>query len=360
MRWLLVISLVALSSCSNRTTAPIVPAALTIGTNQTVFVGTTRKQETDGIFGINRSDTLQLLELEISIPPERALGSISDGFDKPNPQKDFVIASQKSFAGSQDFQTALRRDSNDKREVTVFVHGYNYSFSDSSFRIAQLSHDLELPSTLVSYSWPSRGHVLGYEYDSDSALFARDGLQELLESVKASGTESIVLVAHSMGGNVAMETLRQLEIKSPGWSSRNLTGVVLISPDINVDVFLSQTKSFKKLPEPFIVFKSRADKALLLSARLRWEDERLGSVNDITEFAHLPIDFIDVTAFADDNSGNHFTAGSSPALIALLKSAGKLDRDFLRGETNAGAVLPGRKRILRNATQIVLSPAGDR
>ncbi|WP_390911658.1 alpha/beta fold hydrolase [Pseudosulfitobacter sp. SM2401] len=360
MRWFIIGALIIAGGCSNRTDAPVLPRALNIGDNQTVFVGTTRKLDETGVYGIGRSRDLQLLELEISIPPKRTLGSISDGFDKPNPTKDFVIAAQNRFAKPRDFQTALRQSYDAQREVTVFVHGYNYSFSDSSFRLAQLAHDLELPSTMVSYSWPSRGHVLGYEYDSDSALFARDGLQELLQTVKASGASSIVLVAHSMGGNLAMETLRQMEIKEPGWSAENLSSVVLISPDINVDVFLSQARAFKKLPEPFIVFKSRADKALKFSARLRWEEARLGSVEDISEFAHLPIEFVDVTAFTDAGGGNHFTAGSSPALIALLKSAGRLDRQFLSGETGSAGLLPGRKRVLRNATQIIVSPGSDR
>ena len=360
MRRFILAAFVVLAGCSDRTHAPIVPAALTIGTNKTVFVGTTRKRDPNGTFGIHRSNVLQLLELEISIPPKRDLGTISDGFEKPNPIKDFAIGSQKSFAKPTDFQAALRRKSDVLNEVTVFVHGYNYSFSDSAFRIAQLAHDLELPSTMVSYAWPSRGNVLGYEYDADSALFARDGLQDLLENIKASGTESIVLVAHSMGGNVAMETLRQLEIKEPGWSSRNISGVVLISPDINVDLFLAQTTSFKKLPEPFVVFKSPADKALLISARLRWEDERLGSVSDTSKFRHLPIDFVDVTEFTTASGSNHFTAGSSPALIALLKSAGELDRDFLKGEAGSAGLLPGRKRVLRNAAQIIIASAGER
>jgi esterase/lipase superfamily enzyme len=359
MRWFMMIALGVTVGCSDRTDAPIVPAALNIGTNETVFVGTTRQQEPDGTFGISRSADLQLLKLQISIPPERDLGTISDGYDKPNPIKDFVIAEQKPFATSSAFQSAVRAEAGSAGEVTVFVHGFNYSFSDSSFRIAQLAHDLNVPGALVSYAWPSRGHVLGYEYDSDSALFARDGLQELLENVMASGASRIVLVAHSMGAAVAMETLRQLEFKSPGWSERNLSGVVLISPDMNADVFLSQTRAFKKLPQPFVVFKSQADIALRLSAKLRWEDERLGSVTDITEFAHLPIKFIDVTAFTDAGGGNHFVAGSSPALIAILKSASELGPEFLSGDSGVGGVLPGRRRVLRNASQVIVAPYSD-
>jgi hypothetical protein len=67
MRWLLIFMTFSLVACSNRTAAPILPSALSIGTNRTVFVGTTRVEEIDGTFGIRRSPHLQLLELDISI-----------------------------------------------------------------------------------------------------------------------------------------------------------------------------------------------------------------------------------------------------------------------------------------------------
>jgi esterase/lipase superfamily enzyme len=364
MRWLLIFMTFSLVACSNRTAAPIVPSALSIGTNRTVFVGTTRIEESDGTFGVRRSSQLQLLELDVSIPPNRNVGTISDGQDKPNPQKDFVIAGRKDFGSAASFQQRLRRQFSSspsaKREVTVFVHGYNNSFSDAAFRIAQLSEDLDLPGAAVTYAWPSRGHPLGYEYDSDSALFARDGLQKLLETIHKSGAERIVVVAHSLGSRLLMESMRQIEISKPGWTARNLSGVILFSPDVNADVFRSQTNAFQKLPQPFVVFTSHTDKFLRLSAKIRWEDERLGNLSDVAEFDDLPIDFVDVSAFTDGEAGNHFVVGSSPALISLLKSADRLDESFLAGNTSSIFGLPGRRRILRNATQLVVFSSENR
>ena len=364
MRWLLIFMTFSLVACSNRTAAPILPSALSIGTNRTVFVGTTRVKEIDGTFGIRRSPHLQLLELDISIPPNRDAGTISDGQDKPNPQKDFVIAAREDFGSLASFQQRLRqlflRSASAKREVTVFVHGYNNSFADAAFRIAQLSEDLNLPGAAVTYAWPSRGHPLGYEYDSDSALFARDGLQKLLEAVHNSGANHIVVVAHSMGSHLLMESMRQIELSKPGWTSQNLSGVILFSPDVNADVFRSQTSVFKKLPEPFVIFSSQSDRFLQLSAGLRWEKERLGSLKDVSKFADLPIDFVDVSAFTDGVNGNHFIAGNSASLLALLKSAARLDESFVAGNTSSAIGLPGRRRILRNATELVVVPSGGR
>lgn len=364
MRWLLIFVTFSLVACSNRTAAPIVPSALSIGTNRTVFVGTTRIEEEDGTFGIRRSSQLQLLELDVSIPPNRDAGTISDGQDKPNPQKDFVIAARKDFGSPASFQQHLReqfaRNPTAKREVTVFVHGYNNSFADAAFRIAQLSEDLDLPGAAVAYAWPSRGHPLGYEYDNDSTLFARDGLQKLLETIHNSGTERVVVVAHSLGSRLLMESMRQIELSKPGWTSRHLAGVILFSPDLNADVFRSQTDAFQKLPQPFVIFTSQSDKFLRLSAKIRWEEERLGSLSDVSEFDDLPIDFVDVSAFTDGEIGNHFVVGSSPTLISLLKSADRLDESFLAGNTSSAFGLPGRRRILRNATQLIVITAENR
>lgn len=364
MRWFLIFLSLSLAACSNRTAAPIVPDALSVGSNRTIFVGTTRTEEDDGTFGIRRAENLQLLELDISIPPQREVGTISDGQKKPNPKIDFTISARRDLNDTASFQQRLGRLIKNKptseQEVTVFVHGYNNSFADAAFRTAQLSEDLDLPGTAVAYAWPSRGHFLGYEYDNDSALFARDGLQQLLESIHDSGAKRIVVVAHSLGSSLTMEALRQIELSKPGWTSRNISGVILFSPDVNADLFRSQTNAFQQLPQPFVIFSSQSDKFLKISSRLRWEDQRLGNLQDISEFDDLPISFIDVSAFTDGQAGNHFIGGNSPTLLSILRSADRLDDNFLSGKSNAAAGFPGRRRIIRNATQIILIPGGDR
>ena len=359
MRWLMVISMVLLVACNDRTAAPIVPEALGIGTNRTVFIGTTRAINDNGEFGIGRSPSLSLLESRVSIPPDRDIGTVSDGFDNPRPERDFTLAALTRHSSMQSFAAALRRESDrrseGRREVTVFVHGFNSSFADAAFRMAQLGHDLEVPGALVSYSWPSRANPLGYEYDQDSVLVARDGLADLLRAVAAAGNPDIVLVAHSMGSYLVMETLRQLEIAEPGWSERSLRGVVLISPDLNVDVFRSQMARFQTVPDPFIVVVSRNDIILRLSARLRGEPSQLGNISKTEDISDLPITVLDVSAFTDRRSGNHFVAGGSPALIQILRRSGEIDQEFLRGRTGATLVIPGQRRILTRNMQTGVS-----
>ncbi|WP_193743502.1 alpha/beta fold hydrolase [Tateyamaria sp. ANG-S1] len=327
----------------------MIPAALDIGTNRDVFIGTTRGINDAGEYGIGRSASLNLLQATISLPPGRALGTVSDGQERPKLGRDFVMAGLDRFRSDQGFRAALEADirsqPTDQREVTLFVHGFNNSFSDSAFRLAQLAEDLEIPGTHVAYSWPSRGNPLGYEYDRDSALFARDGLADMLRLIRSAGQPDIILVAHSMGSALVMETLRQLEIADPGWTGRNISAVILLSPDINVDVFRSQFSRIKTAPDPFVVMVSRKDAILRVSSRLRGERSQLGNIQNADSVADLPITVVDVTAFTDRRSGNHFVAGGSPALIQLLRRSSDLDREFLRGRPGTVLTIPGARRV---------------
>ncbi len=366
MRWVTVVLALAVIGCSDRTAAPIVPDAMNFGLNKAVFIGTTRAVNEAGEFGIDRSTTLRLMEATVSIPPNRALGSVSDGFDKPKPERDFAIAELTQFETRTKFAQRLRREignsSNNGREVTIFVHGFNNSFSDSAFRMAQLATDLEIPGAHVSYSWPSRGNPLGYEYDRDSALFARDGLADLMQTIRAAGDPNMIVVAHSMGSALVMETFRQLEIEEPGWVGKHVRGVILMSPDINVDVFRSQFRRIRDVPDPFVVIVSRKDAVLRLSSRLRGQKTQLGNISNADEVTDLPITILDVTEFSDRKSGNHFVAGGSPALIQLLRRSSDLDREFLRGRTGSAIVIPGQRRVVTqtNRDTAVLISEGER
>ncbi|MEP4336445.1 MAG: alpha/beta fold hydrolase, partial [Roseobacter sp.] len=221
MRWAIVTLFLALGACSDRETSPVVPDALNFGLNLPVFIGTTRGINDQGNFGIERSASLRLLKATVSIPPNREVGTISYGQDSPKLDRDFAIAGLEEFKNKDGFTASLKTEISkrkvDQSEVVVFVHGFNNNFSDAAFRMAQLGHDLEIPGAHVSYAWPSRANPLGYGYDQDSSLFARDGLADLLKTVRAAGQPDVVIIAHSMGGSLLMETFRQLEIAQPGW-----------------------------------------------------------------------------------------------------------------------------------------------
>lgn len=358
---LVVVSLLSACTLSDRTSAPIVPQAAKVGTNQTVFFGTTRSKTPEGVYGIGRTGDVQLGQVDVSMPPGRTPGLITYGGDAPDPEIHFALAGRNEFGSSQAFQAALRHALDgyprSERSVSLYVHGFNTSFAEAMFRIAQLKVDLKIPGAAVAYAWPSRANPVGYEYDEDSAIYARDGLEQLLSDVKNSGASDIVLVAHSMGSFLLLETLRQIERGDPGWTGRHISGVVLISPDLDIDVFKSQMGALETIPEPFVIFTSQRDRALNLSAFLTGEPERLGNLSDVSQLSELPVTLINVTELSDPRGVNHFVAGSSPTLIAMVSQARTLDRNFMRGQTNRTArVFNAESRFARNATELVIRP----
>ena len=356
------ILIAGLSACTPRGSLVVDAAAADVGTVETVFIGTTRADdpETGSPFGIDRSAATRFARLDIVVPPVRKPGEIAWPHPgrRGDPQTEFLTAREQLYPGAPafraDLSAALGRERRGGREAVVFVHGFNNTFAEGAYRLAQIGHDLDLRGAYVHYSWPSRAHPLGYAYDRDSALFARDGLEDLLHEVRAAGAERILLIAHSMGSALTMETLRQIAIAGDRALLDRIAGVVLISPDIDVDVFRAQAARIGALPQPFYIFTSKKDRALALSARLTGQRDRLGTIADVAEIADLRVTLLDTTAFS--SGVGHFNAGNSPGLLAILGRLNEVDAAFARDRAGRTGLLPGAVLTVQNATQIVLSP----
>jgi esterase/lipase superfamily enzyme len=349
-------SLVLLLACSPRGAITYAPEAANVGRVTPVFIGTTRVLE-GGTFGPDRAEKMRFARYDIAIPPLRKTGEINwpSRLAKPNPKRHFLTTKEVLFPDEAGFRADLRRDlAKHGNEAVIFVHGYNNNFSEGLYRVAQFSHDLDLPGSVVHYAWPSAARPLGYVYDRDSALFARDGLEKLIDEVAAAGAQSILLVAHSMGSSLAMEAMRQTAIRGDQGAMNRLAGVILISPDIDVDVFRSQAKAIGNLPQPFLIFGSDRDKLLALSARLTGQSERLGSLSDVSRVADLNVTFLDISGFS--SGAGHFTLGDSPALIKLIDSIGQIESAFEDDRARRVGLISGAVLTVQNATQIILTP----
>lgn len=358
LRYLFVIaSICSLTACVDRSVTETVPDALRIGTPATVFAATTRAREADGTYGARRAEALRYLELTVSIPPAHTPGVLEFSYAKPNPNKQFVLAEVTEFSGPQDLKSRL----SGVEDVVIFVHGYNATQTETAFRAAQLSHDIGVPGTTLIYSWPSQARGTGYAYDLDSMLFARDGLEQTVRYLKSIGVKRVILIAHSMGGALSMEMMRQAELREPGWSKRNLEGVILISPDLDVDLFRSQMNSIKSPPDPFVVMVSKKDKVLNVSARLRGtaDSERLGNISSVDALAEYSINVIDTTAFNSDAGSSHFVAATSPALLAILSSVRRVSNTFGPDRPGIDVLAPQQVRNTDGATEIILTETGQ-
>jgi esterase/lipase superfamily enzyme len=360
-QFFLVMTLMILAGCGQRGYITVDPVSRNIGTIEPIFVGTTRAYDpATRSFGPRRTPVLSLARYDISIPPDRQPGQIKWPKEgrAPDPRTEFLTASDEIYTDPAGFRTdiakAMRDEDGDRKRALIFVHGFNNTFAEGLYRIAQLAHDLDLPRITVHYSWPSAGQALGYVHDRDSALYARDGFEMLFNQIVDAGAQEIIVVGHSMGAQLLVESLRQMDIRDPGLLRRYLRAVVLLSPDIDVEVFKSQAATFGDLPQPFLIFSSDRDRALRLSSFITGEPNRLGNLTDLEQVAELDVRVIDIAAFS--TGSGHFTIGDSPELINLLNNIANVQAAF--DDDNAGRVglLPGLVLTAQKATAIVVSP----
>jgi esterase/lipase superfamily enzyme len=197
---------------------------------------------------------------------------------------------------------------------------------------------------------------LGYVYDRDSVVFARDGLEDLIRETVAAGATRITLVAHSMGSFLSMEVLRDIALRD-GRVMPQIRGVVLISPDIDVEVFRMQAKDIGTLPQPFLIFGSDRDRVLRLSALITGQSGRLGSLDSVEQLSDLEVTYLDVGAFSQGSG--HFVPGTSPALIQLLGRIDDVDQAFGNDAAGRPGLLPGVILTARSATRVILAPVAE-
>jgi esterase/lipase superfamily enzyme len=352
---------VALSGCAGKPSAEVlVPANAPASTEKSVVVlaATTRERAKDSSFDFtsNRSGNINYQEYAISIPPNHLAGKIEWPSQTPgNAQTDFVVISNRrltksGFGKAIETQLASHRDLHGS--VSVFVHGYNTNHQEAVFRVAELKADLRSTAgTMVVFSWPSRASVTGYVADRESVTYSRDYLERVLNEIaRVPNVRSINLIAHSMGNWLAVETLRQAKFREGAPFLRKLGEVVLLAPDIDVDVFRTQLDAIGKLNHPIIVAVSKDDKALAASQRIAGDVPRVGNVlidNPRVEAAieHYGIDVVDLSQVSSsDYFGHSKFVEALPELQSIAASGGGAGNRTIGGAgvfvlTTAGKIL---------------------
>ncbi|TYR33577.1 alpha/beta hydrolase [Mesorhizobium microcysteis] len=81
---------------------------------------------------------------------------------------------------------AMNVDRIDGLDVGIFVHGYNYNFQQSLFRLAQMQADSGIDAVPILFAWQSEATITGYVSDRDSVTYSRDYLVELLAGLFGS------------------------------------------------------------------------------------------------------------------------------------------------------------------------------
>ena len=200
-------------------------------------------------------------------PSRRALG-------KPVRQRTFTPSGRRS--SEQDPSSAL-----------VFIHGYNVTFKDALFTIAQLKADTKYPGRVYLYSWPSAAGFFSYIADMDNAEQAEPFLQSFMRLLmRYADIDSIDIIVHSMGSQPTLRALSALrsvfETERQGESRQQnirIGQIMFAAPDVAMPVFDQKIRRIAPYADRVTVYASMTDAALLLSNLARGAG-RMGELTD--------------------------------------------------------------------------------
>ncbi len=282
-----------------------------------LFIASTRKGETGAAAQAASTDGTHYALDILTIPPGHRAGSIEEPmWGAANARDHIVVAGERELDGDE-FRAELASHLSGRigvnRDVLVFVHGFNTSFEEARERAAQITADSRFGGVAVLFTWPTKHELFGYVSDKDSATASRDALQALLQDASAApGVGKVHVLAHSMGGWLAMEALRQASIAGNRDLGGHLGEVMLASPDIDMDVFAEQMARIR--PAKVTVFATANDRALSLSSAIAQSRQRVGGINPskpedrqaleklgakVYDLSNFSDGFIDHAAYAD-------------------------------------------------------------
>ncbi|HEX3496188.1 MAG TPA: alpha/beta hydrolase [Methylocella sp.] len=348
----LVITVFGLASCAAPKGFLEPVAARAPGTSQVeMLVATTRTRTTPAeMFSGFRGPALDFADIVVSLPPDsvRQIGEVQLPRQIPgDPATDFVTRKADYNDRAQALATFRRLvRTTPKKQVLVFVHGFNNRFEDAVFRFAQIVHDSGADDVVpVLFTWPSKGSVFAYGYDHESASYSRDALEDGLRALaKNPEVGEITVLAHSMGNWVTLEALRQMAIRD-GKVAEKIHNVMLAAPDVDVDIAREQITAMGARRPQFTLFVSEEDHALALSRKV-WGEPRLGSINPDQEpyksnLARERIGVINLTGVSSADQLNHGTFAENPQIVELI------GRSIASGQTLTDSKVGFGEKILQ-------------
>lgn len=214
-------------------------------------------------------------EVSVSIPRDHRMGELEGPSIwllqfKEDPNKDVVLQSVQSEDETGFLKNVSERISHSqKKEILVFVHGFNTTFDDASRRAAQIAYDMAYDGPTILYSWPSQGSMtpLAYNKDGRNAELTIPHLEGFLKLLLAnSGATTVDVIAHSMGNRPVTRALRDFAIEDPGQKNKPMFNqVALMAPDVDAAVFQQMANQMEVSAHRITLYASSRDAALRLS-----------------------------------------------------------------------------------------------
>ena len=190
-----------------------------------------------------------------------------------------------------------------KKELMLYVHGFNETFATAAFTAAELCHFLGREPVCAFFTWPasSTGNFLiSYTTTTESADYAVAHLKKTIRTLASTpGLERLQLLAHSRGTALTLRAVSELVTEAIAAGKEpidlyKIDNLVLLSPDIDVDIAAQQITGFLSDPELMTVwpegrlprvlqgrltiYASPEDRALLVSRILFRSRNRVGQL----------------------------------------------------------------------------------
>ena len=224
-----------------------------------------------------------------------------------------------------------------RKDIYIYIHGFNNSFEFAACRIAGLWHYLGRTGVPVLYSWPAghggSGLLRSYTHDRESGEFSVLHLKRFLQAVAlCPDVENVHIIAHSRGTHVLTSALRELHLQysAAGKDTRTelkLGNVILAAADIDHEVSTQSVDAelLPIVPKRMTVYMFTEDKALKLSNWLLVSKSRVGDLreSDLTEAERYllhqfpDVNLITIQAKSTTASGHDYFI-SNPAVLSDL------------------------------------------
>jgi esterase/lipase superfamily enzyme len=267
-------------------------------------------------------------------PPSSSAGMVYgsafvDGIDVATNAQGVVSTIETTNLGSFP-QSAIDDLSKPGRNLLVFIHGFDNSFTDAITRAAfnrewmAASGVAVADTTVIAFSWPSLGQIISFpiltaDYKHDQTMARNSGihlmtflanLEPILTAARANGC-STFLLAHSMG-NLALESAVENWFLHGNGRGQLFDLALLAAGDCAYDAFnqpdLARLSGLSLLAKRVSVLYSHADQVLQLSAFVNGGAQRLGqdgpnNRSDPVAFPPSVYTMVDCTGFQDYDFG---------------------------------------------------------
>ena len=291
-----------------------------------IFVVSTRKGEGSASNEAVEEGARYSLQ-RIGVPPGHEPGKVErPAFGAEDPQKHFVVLARRSLDESM-FYTELASHISGRiganRDILLYVHGFNVSYDEARFRLAQIANDGRFGGIAVLYTWPATGSLLDYGAAKENATAARDALTKLIRRLsEVPDVGRVHILAHSMGAWLTMEALRENAISGSPDLNGKLGDVMLAAPDIDLNVFRQQLAGLD--PSHVSVLVAANDRALSLSRTLAGDRPRLGGLDPNNPKDRAALDELGVKAYdlTGESTGliGHGTYADAPQAVRTIGS----------------------------------------